>query len=429
MKFQLTATMTAALPVIKQLEEHGYEAVFVGGAVRDMLLGLPINDIDIASSALPEQTMQIFPHTIPTGLQHGTVTVIDKGIPYEITTYREESQYEAHRKPKQVSFISDLDNDLLRRDFTMNAMAIRANGELHDPYGGHEDMMSSIVRCVGYADLRFLEDALRMLRAVRFMGAYHYKPALSTWRSLKRHRSLLVHIAMERVHAELDKMIKSEKPHRALGWLAASGLLLFCKESLVLPYELQQSMMDVQKNTFNNEALYFLQEIEQLDLRWASLFVFFNWEEKDALATMAALRLSGDRTKTIHTIMKIHTIVRTNINEQNMLMKRWREVVLTYSESMASKWLLIAHAMKHGTVSISENVLDLLKTEMEKMPVKSMKQLKINGSHLQRQLGREGGPWLSMMLKRLLESAAAGEVCNETDKLAALAKLWNEEGN
>ncbi|GKU79509.1 CCA tRNA nucleotidyltransferase [Paenibacillus sp. L3-i20] len=427
MRFQLTATMTAALPVLMQLQEHGFEAVFVGGAVRDMLLDLPINDIDIATSALPEQTIQLFPRTIPTGLQHGTVTVIVEGIHYEVTTYREESQYEAHRKPKQVLFISSLDNDLLRRDFTMNAMALRDNGELHDPYNGLADMRNSTLRCVGDADLRFQEDALRMLRAVRFMGAYKYKPALSTWKSLKKHQGLLIHIAMERVRAELDKMLQSENPLRALNWLAASGLLAYCKDKLALPEVLKELLTSQNKCLYRSDALSSISKLNEIELQWATLFLSFNFEEKDALTTMTALKFAGNRTKLIQDMMRLHASILSEESYEPKLLLTWREGIIQYGETVASKWLLVAYSFSSTATNLHTVVLDRLKLELDQMPLKTLKELNISGSQLQRHLKREGGPWLSIMLRRLLMSAAAGEVSNETDKLLELANQWNEE--
>ncbi|XJS11588.1 CCA tRNA nucleotidyltransferase [Aerococcaceae bacterium WGS1372] len=157
-----------ALPVLKQIESHGYEAYFVGGCVRDTLLNKTINDIDIASSARPEEIEKIFKTTFDVGKEHGTIVVLVNNEPYEVTTFRTEGDYKDYRRPDEVNFVRNLEEDTLRRDFTINAMAINGDGELFDYHGGVNDLNNKIIRCVGIAMERFEEDALRMMRAIRF---------------------------------------------------------------------------------------------------------------------------------------------------------------------------------------------------------------------------------------------------------------------
>jgi tRNA nucleotidyltransferase (CCA-adding enzyme) len=155
------------LAIVRALENAGYRAYLVGGCVRDRWLGRPLNDIDIATSAKPEAVMELFGRTLPTGLQHGTVTVMEGGRPFEVTTFRRESGYSDGRRPDEVAFVDDLNEDLARRDFTFNAMAFSSEGELIDPYGGQDALRAGVVDCVGDAAERFGEDALRMVRAIR----------------------------------------------------------------------------------------------------------------------------------------------------------------------------------------------------------------------------------------------------------------------
>lgn len=154
--------------IINRLNQHGYEAYAVGGCVRDTLLGRVPGDWDITTSARPEQVKQLFRRTIDTGIQHGTVTVMMDKTGYEVTTYRIDGEYEDGRHPKQVEFTSDLLEDLKRRDFTINAMAYSHETGIVDAFGGMEDMQGRVIRCVGAAMERFTEDALRILRAIRF---------------------------------------------------------------------------------------------------------------------------------------------------------------------------------------------------------------------------------------------------------------------
>ena len=154
--------------IIFRLEAEGFSAFMVGGCVRDILMGRAPKDWDVATSASPGEVQRLFEKTVPTGERHGTVTVILDGGKAEVTTFRSESAYSDHRRPDSVTFVSDLKEDLKRRDFTINAMAMRADGTVMDYFGGGADLKAGIIRCVGEARERFEEDALRMLRALRF---------------------------------------------------------------------------------------------------------------------------------------------------------------------------------------------------------------------------------------------------------------------
>ena len=157
--------------IIKTLEDAGFEARYVGGCVRDTLLRRPIHDWDIASQALPEDVMRLFPHCVPTGIRHGTVTVLLGGVSAEVTTYRCDGAYHDGRHPDGVRFVRSLADDLARRDFTINAMAMDEAGVVTDLFGGRDDLARRMIRCVGDPETRFREDALRMLRAYRFAAA------------------------------------------------------------------------------------------------------------------------------------------------------------------------------------------------------------------------------------------------------------------
>ena len=174
---------------------------------------------------------------MPTGLQHGTVTVLIAQGTYEVTTFRKEAAYEGFRRPASVEYISDLTEDLKRRDFTMNAMAMDGAACCMDPFGGQEDLAAGVLRCVGVAEERFGEDALRMLRCIRFASTYGLEIEASTWQALLANAPLLRHIAMERVRSELQRMVEGPAPARAVRLLLASGLLAHLKKQLPLPFE------------------------------------------------------------------------------------------------------------------------------------------------------------------------------------------------
>jgi len=206
------------------LNEHGYESFIVGGCVRDSLMGRIPYDWDIATSALPAEIKACFPHTYDTGIEHGTVTVVYGGRNYEITTYRVDGEYEDCRRPKSVSFTASLEEDLARRDFTINAMAWHPVLGLADPFGGIKDLENRIIRGVGDPDLRFKEDALRLLRAIRFSGQLDFIVCPETLAAIKRNTAGLMHISAERIRDELTKLLLSPHPER-ISLLPETGLL------------------------------------------------------------------------------------------------------------------------------------------------------------------------------------------------------------
>lgn len=208
MKFNIKLPKEAE-DIIERLNEHGYEAYVVGGCVRDSILGRMPNDWDICTSALPEKTIEIFTdhEVIPTGLKHGTVTIVVNHTPYEITTFRIDGEYSDNRRPDKVEFTTDIVKDLSRRDFTINAMAYNPQTGLVDPFGGVEDIKTKAIRCVGNADDRFNEDALRVMRAIRFASVYGFAIEENTSRAIHRNVELLNNIAVERINIELCKLL------------------------------------------------------------------------------------------------------------------------------------------------------------------------------------------------------------------------------
>ena len=201
-----------AAKVIQTLEQHGFEAYIVGGCVRDSILGRTPGDWDITTSASPQEVKEIFDHTVDTGIEHGTVTVLMNHEPYEVTTYRVDGKYEDHRRPNEVHFTKSLREDLLRRDFTINAMAYNDNEGIIDMYDGMTDLKNQTIRCVGEAKKRFDEDALRILRALRFQAQLGFQIEEETEEAIKNQAKFLKDISAERIQVELEKLITSAHP-------------------------------------------------------------------------------------------------------------------------------------------------------------------------------------------------------------------------
>lgn len=218
--------------IIKKLNMAGYEAYYVGGCVRDILLQRKIHDWDITTSAMPEEIMACFPHCIATGIQHGTVTVLDESGQAEVTTFRTDGSYLDGRHPEQVTFVRSLSEDLSRRDFTINAMAMQEDGTVIDLYKGQEDLAEKRIRCVGDPERRFREDALRMFRALRFSAQLGFEIEAETLRAIKRCAPLCEKLSMERIRDEVEKTLLSDRPD-TLGEMIALGLLNLLEPQIV----------------------------------------------------------------------------------------------------------------------------------------------------------------------------------------------------
>ena len=200
--------------IIRTLNDHGYEAYAVGGCVRDTLLDRKPGDWDITTSARPQEVKELFRRTIDTGIQHGTVTVMMDRTGYEVTTYRIDGEYEDGRHPKQVEFTSSLIEDLKRRDFTINAMAYSHETGIVDEFGGVEDLNAKTIRCVGDPMERFTEDALRILRAIRFSAQLDFTIEEQTWNAIRVIAPNIAKVSKERIQVELTKLLLSDHPEK-----------------------------------------------------------------------------------------------------------------------------------------------------------------------------------------------------------------------
>ena len=240
---------TGAKTIINTLEKSGFKAYIVGGAVRDMLMNKTPHDFDIATSALPEQIKKIFRRTIDTGLKHGTVTVVENNVGYEVTTFRSESGYTDSRHPDSVNFITSIEEDVKRRDFTINAMAYNPHNGLFDCVGGTNDLENKIVRCVGVPEVRFSEDPLRMLRAVRFAAQLNFEIDSECERAIKKLAPLIKKVSSERIREELNKILMSENSEK-ISILHNLGLL-----KLIIP-EVDLCSGVAQKNKYHIYDVY-----------------------------------------------------------------------------------------------------------------------------------------------------------------------------
>lgn len=286
--------------IINTIEEHGLQAYAVGGCIRDSILGRTPDDWDITTSALPAQVKSFFKRTIDTGIAHGTVTVMIDKTGYEVTTYRIDGEYEDGRHPKSVEFSVRLVDDLCRRDFTINAMAYNDTDGFVDEFNGLDDLNARIIRCVGDPEQRFTEDALRMMRAIRFSAQLGFTIHSDTWNAVRKLAPTISRISMERVHVELGKTLMSSNPDYVSQYSEA-GLF-----EPILPV-----IDNALKSRYSRKILATLRQVpDNIYLRYAALFSTSSKEE--TAHTLRDLKLDN---KTIDTVSKLVELSKIDIEE------------------------------------------------------------------------------------------------------------------
>lgn len=381
-----------AVPILEKIEAAGFEAYFVGGSVRDHLLGKEINDVDIASSATPNEIKSIFEKTVDIGIEHGTVLVVQTGVGYEITTFRMESGYSDFRRPDTVQFIRSLEEDLKRRDFTMNAIAMDKNGSLIDPFNGKQDIYEKRIVTVGNPDERFQEDALRMMRALRFVSQLSFDLDLQTFDSLKKNGYRLKNIATERTYAEFEKLLKGKNKQKAFELLTESGLYKYLPGFDKLGEAL---------------AVFKAMELEILDdpvELWAMLMKVCHIENIEAF-----LRRWKMPVKQIREIgrLRFHIDNNTDFTED-------KKALFNAGLDEADKASRIMAVLQNDDVL---GRAKRVKDAFNRLPIRSMKELEVNGNDLVTWFDKRPGPWVKKELQFIVEAVIKGEVLNRKEKI------------
>nr|WP_305120921.1 CCA tRNA nucleotidyltransferase [Saccharibacillus sp. JS10] len=395
------------------LEAGGYTACWVGGCVRDELIGRPVHDMDIATSATPQEVEKLFERTVPTGIEHGTITVVIDKIPFEVTTFRTESEYKDFRRPEEVTFVRSLDEDLQRRDFTINAIARLSDGSLVDPYEGQVDLQRKKIRSVGDARERFREDALRMLRGVRFASVFAFEWEKSTWEALLELRGNMAYIAAERIRVELEKMIAGAQPTFGIKMLADSNLLATSKINWTTT-QLQHPMMQLLDRLPAQPA----------ELRWAALLQAFGVPGEQAEALMKSWTFSGSFAKSVSVLIRIDEAM-NKVNESDDAQLRLTLVrcVLDHGRESVKLWIQYRDHLQ-ATTDDSADLIRQASTWLKWIPVDTPRDLALSGNDIVAALKRKPGAWLGIYIRRLLESVALGHVQNErADLLKALEEI------
>ncbi|MCI5774997.1 MAG: CCA tRNA nucleotidyltransferase [Aerococcus sp.] len=406
-----------ALPVLHRLTDAGYEAYFVGGAIRDALIGLPIHDIDIATSAFPAEVQALFKKHFDVGLEHGTVMAWADGETYEITTFRTESGYKDFRRPDKVTFVRNLREDLLRRDFTINALAMDQDGKIYDYFDGLTDLKQRMLRAVGVAEERFHEDALRMMRAVRFAGQLGFDVEDQTVRAIRDNAPLLEKISVERVRTELEKLYQ--------GRYWAQGIRLFIDTTLSAhcPWVAgqQAAMAELYQNLAHDIAL------PPIELTWA-LTLWLTAD--DALTADQRIdrltkqwKLSNQQKKTIQKYYRALQL--RAVNEWNAravyhlglpIVSTVEQFIGTQQEASAP----IGDAFSKGDVKKAQAIYDAL-------PITDKKQLAINGKDVIEAFHPEPKALIGELLDQALDRVITNQVANERQALLTMLQQQLKE--
>jgi len=431
------------------LTQNGFESYLVGGAVRDLILGSTPADFDLATDASPEQMLKIFENykTIPTGIAHGTVTVILSGRTVEITTYRVDGVYTDSRRPDNVHFSKSLEEDVKRRDFTINALAMDRNGQIADYVGGQEDLANQIIRSVGDPNLRMQEDALRILRALRFSAVLGFPIEENTRKSLFRWKNLLERVSAERVWTELSGLLCGDSADEILmHYLNILGVVIpellpmkgFLQHNPHHSYDVWEHTVRAVKNTPPQRTIRLAALFHDSGKPYtfvmdgAGIGHFYGHQKISCeIAHTVLLRLKSDtRTREqVETLVLWHDVVlepsekiiRRRLNQFGELMFR-NLLALKRADTLAQspKSLYRLEEQAH--------VQEILEKVLAENACFSMNDLAVNGRDLMG-IGAVEGERMGDMLEAALHAVIDGEIPNEHDKLLEFARRMIESGN
>ena len=383
---QMPSEFQKALPVLEKIKEVGFEAYFVGGSVRDALLNRPIHDVDIATSSYPEETKQIFARTVDIGIEHGTVLVLEGEEEYEVTTFRTEDVYVDYRRPSAVSFVRSLEEDLKRRDFTVNAFALDETGEIVDLFDGLRDLENQVLRAVGVASERFNEDALRIMRGFRFQASLGFELESETFKAMKTLTPLLEKISIERTFIEFDKLLQAPFWRRGLSSMISSKAYDYLPD-MVGSQEKLRYLFDLEDNfTF-----------ESSEQAWAALL--WALEVEDAQQFLKHWKTSRQFIKQVQDLLTI-----LSLREEGELSRRdcyrFNLDLLLQAENLRR-----AQGKEFNPQAIIETY--------ESLTIHDKKEMQINGGILIKEYGYQPGPELGDVLDEIEYAIVDGVLEND----------------
>ena len=431
---------------IAKIESSGHEAYIVGGCVRDRICNLDVHDWDITTSATPNEIMGIFADytTVETGTEHGTVTVIIESMPLEITTYRIDGQYADNRRPEQVVFTNDISKDLSRRDFTMNALAYNDSTGIVDLFGGVDDIRKGEIRCVGDPDHRFTEDALRIMRALRFASVLDFKIESHTADSIHRNKHLLKNISVERFQKELNGLLMGEAVERILNEYRDVIAVIIPEITPMFDFDQRTKYhnLDIWRHTAKSVG----ESKKELEVRLTMLFHdigkpssfsvdeqgvghFYGHGKESTILTKRILKRLKYPTRTTEYISKLVRYHDAQIHPNKKSVARWMNRL---SEQGIRRLLsvkradTIAHAPEYiGRLDEIDNIEKIVDAVIEDEDCFSLKQLSVDGNDLI-EIGITKGTKIGNTLKSLLDAVINQECENDKEKLLDIAKELNK---
>ena len=369
--------LEAGIEVLKMIEMNGYEAFFVGGFVRDRLLGLESNDIDIATNALPNQISNIF-KVVNTGLKYNCVTIEYEGYSFETTTYRLEGNYVDYRHPiYEVGKV--LTDDLRRRDFTINAMAMNKDMEIVDLFGGLQDLESKVIKTVNEPQKRFTEDALRMLRAAYFAAKLGFTIEPETLLAMKKCSYLVQNLSLDRITWELEKLIKAK--HKTIG-------INYLVETNIAPY----------LGHFKN-AIYLMREKNIDNILWEEFIAISYYDDIDSLTN---LHLKNNLNPQIKTAIKLSKELKKNNFERIHLFEYGVNIC-----KLANNINVLLFGSKDNSLYIE--------TEYQKLPIHSLSELKVNGNDILENIKINDKRDINLILQEVKRLVLLGKLNNEKE--------------
>ena len=439
------AMPAGALRVIRRIRDAGGRVCLVGGSLRDLMLGLEVHDWDFATDLLPDRVAALFPRAIQVGIRFGTVLVVGEDGGYEVTTFRREGPYSDSRHPDSVTFTPSIEEDLSRRDFTINAMAWDlGTGALVDPHDGRRDLEERTVRCVGRAEERFGEDALRMLRCIRIAGQLGFSIDEETYRAIPRCAGMLDAIARERIREELDRILAQPRPSASLERLHETGLLDRFLPELSDCYGVSQnrfhafdvfyhSLLAVDQAPADNRVVRLaalLHDLGKVDARREESdgrVTFYNhqaWSARKADSILRRLRYPNEERKRIVHLVQQH-MFHYNTEWTDSAVRRFVRVV--GPENLddlfeARRADTLGNGLRRSAVSAE--LVELRRRIVEiiaKDTAFSVRDLDVDGDELKRSLDIGEGPAIGRILDALLEDVLEDPARNEKGALLARA--------
>ncbi|HEM6146103.1 CCA tRNA nucleotidyltransferase [Streptococcus suis] len=398
----LPSEFQEALPILEKIKAAGYEAYFVGGSVRDAILGRPIHDVDIATSSYPQETKQIFPRTIDVGIEHGTVLVLAGNKEYEITTFRTEKEYVDFRRPSQVSFVRSLEEDLKRRDFTVNAFALDEEAQIVDLFDGMTDLENRTLRAVGIPSERFNEDALRIMRGFRFAATLDFEIEPTTFTAMVETAPLLEKISVERSFIEFDKLLMADFWRKGLRAMIDSKAYDFLPDLAGKSDELEAMLTGL------TEEFRF----STSEQAWAMLFVCLGIDNIKSF--LKKWKTSNDFQRSVVKLVEIYQLRQAGPVTKQICFKYGKEFLYLVEELRQAQGLVTDFA-----------AIDKID---QALTIHDKHEIVVNGGHLMKTFDLKPGPVLGELLKEVEFQIVEGQLENEEQAIMTFVKgiLENE---